>query len=135
MWEAEGEVMYTVLVLEGSEGYETTLADLAASISRQSSLNPMSARRRGGGYACDICKSDDWSAHLSAVNEFLSEHGKLLRSASGAGLAIRFDTAVDSGVLGGGGPWTTFSYPSHIIKRLAISGAEVAITIYQTEPA
>jgi hypothetical protein len=133
MWEAEVEVMYTVAVLGEAVPSVSTLEALVEAINRQSSFDAFSPRRRGGGYACDICNSHEWSAHLSAVDEFLSEHAELLRSVVGDGVSLRFDTGVDSDTLGIDSPWNTFSYPAHIIERLATSRASVAITVYQTE--
>jgi hypothetical protein len=133
IWEAEVEVMYTVAVLGESLSTRSTLEALVEVLNRQSSFEAFSPRWRGGGYACDICNSDDWSAHLSAVDKFLSEHEELLRPAVDGGVSLRFDTGIDSDTLGIDSPWNTFSYPADVVQRLAISHASVAITIYQTE--
>jgi hypothetical protein len=51
-------------------------------------------RRAGDGFACDVSRAKDWTAHVAAARELVGLHAEVIRDAVSIGARVTLDVAL-----------------------------------------
>jgi hypothetical protein len=87
-------------------------------------------RKRGDGFACEVCEGTSWPSHERAIGEFVTEFAGPIQQARSAAVAVAIDIALEVEDRERAIAYVCISFAPSLLLTLSSAGVRLVVTSY-----
>lgn len=122
--------MYTVIRFTGEPAFLTTLMKIGTAMNAIRPGVYSGLRKRGDGFACEVCADAEWGTHHAAILAFIDDFKEIIKQSTEAGSSVTVDIAVEPEELKTTRSIFVLHYEHSLLAALASCGAALEVSIY-----
>ena len=123
-------MMYTVIRFIGDSACLPRLMKIGAAMNEIRPGIYSGLRKRGDGFACEVCADAEWGKHHASILAFIADFKEIIKQSIEAGSSVTIDIAVEPEELKTDRRIFVLNYEHRLIAALASCGAALEVSIY-----